>query len=208
MARPTVIMKAALTLDGQMAAADGSSQWITGVEARRDAHRLRAAVDGVMVGAGTLIADDPLLTVRLEDHDGPQPAAVIVAGTRPLPPSARLFDRDPIVLTPRPLDVRGRVIVVPDEEGRRVDLAAGLDRIGELGLETLLVEGGAALLARLWAERLVDRGVIYYGQKVAGGIGKPLFSADWHSLDDARSVSIESAALVGGDVKVEFTVLP
>ena len=92
--RPTVILKAALTLDGQLAAADGSSQWISSPEARRDAHRLRATVDAVMVGAGTLRADDPLLTVRLgpEEMAGfVQPRPVIAAGRKPLPPQARLF---------------------------------------------------------------------------------------------------------------------
>ncbi|MGH8875215.1 MAG: bifunctional diaminohydroxyphosphoribosylaminopyrimidine deaminase/5-amino-6-(5-phosphoribosylamino)uracil reductase RibD, partial [Acidimicrobiia bacterium] len=86
---PLVTLKAAITLDGQAAAQDGTSQWITGPEARADAHRLRAEADALMVGAGTLRVDDPLLTVRLDGYEGPQPVPVVVAGRRPLPASAR-----------------------------------------------------------------------------------------------------------------------
>lgn len=204
--RPTVIMKAAVTLDGQLAAADGSSQWITSDEARRDAHTCRAGVDAVMVGVGTLLSDDPLLTVRLEGHDGPQPRPVIVAGRRALPSRARLLERDPIVLAPRPLDVAGTVLVVPDEDGTQVDLRAGLSALGEHGVERLLVEGGASLLAALLREGLVDRGVIYLAAKLAGGVGLPVFTGSWATLADAREVEIESARLVGGDLRIEFRV--
>ncbi len=204
--RPTVIMKAAMTLDGQLAASDGTSQWITSSRARADAHECRATVDAVMVGAGTLILDDPHLTVRLDSFDGLQPIPVIVAGTRALPTDAHVFERDPIVLTPRDIDISARVLVVPDGSGERVDLGQGLELLHGLGIRRVLVEGGGGLLASLLDERLIDRGVIYYGHKLAGGSGTPMFPGAWRTLADATSVEVVSVSLVGGDVRVEFEV--
>ena len=182
-----------MTLDGQLAAADGTSQWISSPEARRDAHQLRAEVDAVMVGAGTVRADDPRLTVRLDTSSEKrieQPIPVIVAGRGGLPHDARLFERDPILLAPQPLEVTGRVVVEPDPSGNRVDLAAGLDRLGALGIERLMLEGGAGLFRSFMEYGLVDRGVLYYGPLLAGGVGAPLFRGAWNTLADARPVRV------------------
>ena len=205
--RPTVIMKAAMTLDGQLAAVDGTSQWITSPEARLDAHECRASVDAIMVGAGTVIADDPLLTVRLDAYDGAQPTPVIVAGWRDLPPGSKVFSRDPIVLTARSLDVPGRAMLVPDASGSRVDLGRALELLYEVGIRSLLVEGGAGLLSALLDAGLIDRGIVYYGQKLAGGAGLPLFRGTWTTLGDALPVRFSSVREVGGDVRVEFDVV-
>ncbi|MDE0709147.1 MAG: RibD family protein [Acidimicrobiia bacterium] len=193
--RPTVIMKAAMTLDGQLAAADGTSQWISSPEARRDAHRLRATVDAVMVGAGTVRADDPRLTVRLDAGSGSdteQPIPVIVAGKGGLPSGARLFRRDPVVLSPTELELPGQ-IVAPDETGDRVDLAAGIASLGTLGIQRLLVEGGSRLFRSLLEADLIDRAVFYYGPMLGGGVGAPLFSGRWSTLADARVVRAAGA---------------
>ena len=202
--RPTVIMKVAMTLDGQLAAIDGTSQWITSPEALLDAHRCRAEVDAVMVGAGTMIADDPRLTVRLDGFAGPQPVPVIVAGRRTLPGAGNVFLRDPIVLAPREIDVPGRVIVAPDASGQKVDLERALESLHGLGIRSVLVEGGARLLSALVAGDLIDRGIVYYGQKLAGGVGIPLFRDLWKTLADARPIEILSVNRVGGDIRVEF----
>ena len=207
--RPTVIMKAAMTLDGQLAAADGTSQWISSPEARQDAHRLRAAVDAVMVGAGTVRADDPRLTVRLDTqgaHDRRQPVPVVVAGSGPLPHRAQVFGRDPIVLAPAALDLPGRVIVVPDQSGERVDPAAGLVRLGALGIERLMLEGGARLLRCFLEAGLVDRGVLYYGPLLAGGVGAPLFRGTWNTLEDAHPVRITSVQRLGESIRLDIEI--
>lgn len=202
--RPRVTLKAALTLDGQAAAADGTSQWITSEAARADAHHLRAVADAVMVGAGTLAADDPRLTVRLPGYAGPQPRPVVVAGRRALPSEARLWERRPLVLAPGPLEAPGEVVVVPGAEG--VDLPAGLAALGVRGIVDLLVEGGPTLTGSLWRAGLVDRGVFYLGALVGGGAGLPALAGAFATLGAARAVEIVSAGPVGPDLRVEFLV--
>ena len=205
--RPTVIMKAAMTLDGQLAAADGTSQWISSPEARQDAHRLRSQVDAVMVGAGTVRADDPRLTVRLPSDSGQgveQPVPVIVAGSGPLPAGAQLFRRDPVVLAPRELDLPGRLIVVPDSRGDRVDLANGLDRLGPLGIATIMLEGGAGLFRSFLDAGLIDRAVFYYGPMLAGGVGAPLFQGRWNTLADARVVRTGVGRRLGESIRLDI----
>jgi len=202
--RPRVTLKMALTLDGWAAAADGSSQWITSEEAREDGHLLRAAADAVMVGAGTVLADAPALTVRFPNHSGGQPRTVVVAGRRPLPVQARLWERRPLVLAPGPVDCPGEVVVLPGPDG--VDLAAGLSALGERGLLDLLVEGGPTLAGSLLRAGLVDRCVFYFGARLGGGVGTPALRGAFATLADARRARIGSVAAVGPDVRIEFTL--
>ena len=202
---PRVTLKAALTLDGQAAAADGTARWITDGPAREDGHRLRAAADAVMVGAGTLIADDPVLTVRTPGYQGRQPRPVLVAGERPLPPGAAIWRRDPIVLAPAPLEVPGgEVVVVPAEHG--VDLRRGVAALGEREIVDLLVEGGPALAGAMLRAGLVQRGVFYLAGRLAGGTGRPAFGGSFATLADARDVAITGVEPVGGGVRIEFVL--
>ncbi len=204
--RPRVTLKMALTLDGQAAAADGSSQWITARQARLDAHRLRSQYDAVMVGAGTLLADDPRLTVRLDGHQGPQPLPVVVAGRRPLPGDARVFSRPCLVLAPRSLDLSAEVIVAGEDD--RVDLEAALAALGCRGILDLLVEGGPTLAGSLADLNLLDRGVLYLGARLAGGSGLAAFHRAFPTLDNARLVRITDVRRVGPDVRIEFSISP
>jgi diaminohydroxyphosphoribosylaminopyrimidine deaminase/5-amino-6-(5-phosphoribosylamino)uracil reductase len=202
--RPLVTLKIALTLDGQTAPRDGASRWITGAPAREDAHQLRAAADAVMVGAGTVIADDPSLDVRLDGYDGPQPRPVVVAGRRPLDPSARIFSRHPVVITSSPLNLPGQVLEVSPGEDGLPDLAAALAGLAALGLLAVLVEGGSGLAAALWARRLVDRGVFYLAGTVAGGSGRPAFAGTWPTLSAARPVILTGVRQIGDDLRIDF----
>ncbi len=202
--RPRMTIKAAATLDGQTAAADGSSQWITGPEARQDGHRLRAMSDAVMIGAGTLIADDPILDVRLEGYDQGQPRPVIVAGSRPLPVAARIWERNPLVVTTVDRGGPGEALVVAPGIDGLPDLAQTAVLLGNLGLLDVLVEGGPSLTGALWAAGLVDRGVFYLAGMVAGGQGRPLFSGSWPTLTAGKPVEITALEQLGADIKVTF----
>lgn len=140
--RPWVVLKLAASLDGRTAAPDGSSRWITGEEARADAHRLRAESDAILVGAGTVRTDDPALTVR--HVDGADPRRIVLGS---IPDGAA---------------------VLPAEE-HHGDLTDLLDRLGSEGVVQLLVEGGASVAHDLHAARLVDRYVVYVAPVLFGG---------------------------------------
>lgn len=201
---PRVTLKLAATLDGQIAASDGTSQWITGPEARRDVHVLRGEADAVVVGAGTLIADDPRLDVRLTGYTGSQPRPVVIAGNRQLPPRARLWDRDPLVYSTRRRQTPGELIVVPGDG--EVDLGAVVKDLGDRGYLDVLVEGGATLAAAAMGAGLIDRLVVYLGGKIAGGQGRPMFSGSFGTLTDAIELDIKSVAALGPDVRIEAEV--
>lgn len=199
---PLVTVKWAATLDGQSAASDGTARWISSQESRDDAHRLRARADAVMVGAGTLISDDPELTVRLTGYAGPQPRPVVVAGHRALPAAARVFSRDPIVYAAGEPDLPGTVVSLPGGDG--VDLGAALEDLGRREVVDLLVEGGPTLLGALLRGGLVQRGVAYVAAKVAGGTGRPAVAGGFTTLTEARRARIVGVDRVGPDLRVEF----
>jgi GTP cyclohydrolase II len=166
--RPYVVLKYAQTLDGRIATSGGDSKWISGTQERRVSHALRAACDAVLIGAGTALADDPLLTVRMVA--GASPIRVVVDSTLRVPADAQVFGPDAatIVLTSArsgrdrrvALRRRGvRVEVVP-EAPVGIDLAAGLARLRSLGIRCLLVEGGSRVITSALRERLADRMVV------------------------------------------------
>ena len=178
--RPLVTLKLALSLDGQMAASDGSSRWITGDESRRHVHERRAASDGVMVGAGTVVADDPQLTVR-DVMATRQPARVIVDATGKVPAASRIFeDGEAIVMTmiscPHATKTQWKeagaeVVEVPHSPGGGVDLHAVVENLAARGWLEVYCEGGAALATSLLRDELVDRLDLYYAPIVVGGNG-------------------------------------
>lgn len=204
--RARLTLKMAATLDGQTAAADGTSRWITGVEARRDVHRLRYHHDAVMVGAGTLRADDPRLTVRLDEGADHQPAGVVVAGSQSLPSERELWNRPgTIVVATRHLEVPAEVVVVPEGGDGLPDLAHAAEALAEAGHLAVLVEGGARLGAALWRSRLVDAGITYLGARVGGGIGQPMLAGEWRTFDDSVPVEIRDVRRLGTDLRVDWS---
>ncbi|MCC7076754.1 MAG: bifunctional diaminohydroxyphosphoribosylaminopyrimidine deaminase/5-amino-6-(5-phosphoribosylamino)uracil reductase RibD [Acidimicrobiia bacterium] len=173
--RPFVILKLALTVDGRTAAPDGTSRWITGEAARADAHRLRRASDAVLVGSGTVLADDPRLTVRLDPLPPRQPARVVLDRTGRVPPTAALFGEEgqAIVYTEAVEAARseawraaGATVVVLPPGG---SLRAVLEDLGQRGVLQLLVEGGPTVAGEIVRAGLYERLVVYLGAALAGG---------------------------------------
>jgi diaminohydroxyphosphoribosylaminopyrimidine deaminase/5-amino-6-(5-phosphoribosylamino)uracil reductase len=174
--RPHVTLKAAVTLDGKIAARGGDSRWVTGPVARAEAHRLRHRADAVLVGAGTARADDPRLTARLPGGRGRDPLRVVLDSRLRLPSSLRLFrQRSAATLVAhvsgRPRPRRGVEYLRCRSRGGRVDLRDLLAHLAARGVVNLLVEGGAEVHASFLRERLADRVVLFVAPRVVGGDG-------------------------------------
>ena len=180
--RPWVVLKMAASLDGRTAAPDGTSRWITGEASRLDVHRLRARSDAVLVGAGTVRADDPELTVRIDDGVARSEPLRVVLGSAPA--AARV----------RPaLELSGELGEVLSELGRR-------------GVLELLVEGGATVAHDFHAAGLVDRYVLYLAPAFFGGDdGRPLFAGPGAgTIGDVWRGRLVSVERLGEDIRVEL----
>ena len=182
---PFVILKLAASLDGKTATATGDSQWITDKPARRYVHRLRNQVDAVLVGAGTVIADDPQLTCRIPG--GRNPLRVVVDGRLRIPTTARLL-REPgksvVVTGSRALSRKVRAIKRCGAEVWRFPLRDGgvpftflLRELGKRGIVSVMIEGGAATAARAMKEKVVDQLCLFYAPQIVGGDGKSMMEA-------------------------------
>jgi diaminohydroxyphosphoribosylaminopyrimidine deaminase/5-amino-6-(5-phosphoribosylamino)uracil reductase len=214
---PMVTLKLASTLDGRIATRTGESRWITGPSARRAVHALRGRHDAVLVGSGTLLADDPDLTCRLPGA-ALLPIVRVVADARlRTPPRAKLFDNAaPVWIATRTghpeatmeaLRARGaEIIQVPAAEGAAgLDPAALLRALAVRGVTRVLAEGGAALAAALLRAGLVDRLAWFHAPAVMGADGRP--AADALPLDVLAAMPRfrrVSAALLGPDLLTEF----
>ena len=177
--RPTVTVSYAQTLDGRLAAANGSSRWISAPESLRFAHTLRAEHDAVAVGAGTACKDDPRLTVRLVPGD--DPLRVVVDSTLRTPLSAAVLahgaakgtvlavtERAPERRCEEALSLGATVLKLPSDAAGRVDLRALLAELYSLGVRSVMVEGGAAMITSFFSERLVDRLAVCIAPKILG----------------------------------------
>ncbi len=184
--RPLVALKLATTLDGRIATAAGESKWITGEAARARAHLLRARHDAVLVGAGTALADDPRLDVRLPGLEAVRPLRVVLDGSLGLPPShdlvAQAKARPSCLVTGSDLpkarlapyrDAGLEVLQVGRDPEGRLDLPEALRALGGLGLTRVLVEGGGRLAAGLLKAGLVDELYWFRAPKIIGGDGRP-----------------------------------
>jgi diaminohydroxyphosphoribosylaminopyrimidine deaminase/5-amino-6-(5-phosphoribosylamino)uracil reductase len=215
---PWVTVKFAVSLDGKIATRTGESAWISGAAARRRAHRLRWEHAAVAVGAGTVRADDPRLTVRLRGRalsDGP--IRVIVSSRARIPTGARLFEdlpRPPVWLActesadPRAiarLTRRGVEIIMCEEEEGRVSLDSLLRALAARGITSLLVEGGGELLGDFFDRGFVDRVVVCIAPKIIGGAGAraPVGGKGVARIADVETLREVERRWVDGDAWIE-----
>jgi len=205
--RPWVRMKAAASLDGRTALANGASQWITGEAARADGHRWRARACAVLTGIGTVRQDDPQLTVRAVDTPR-QPLRIVVDRHGQTPPTARaLAGGGALIVTSGarnpdwPADVEA--LPLPDAEGR-VDLAAMMRELGARGMNELHVEAGGRLNGALLAAGLVDELLVYLAPCVIGDPARGV--ADFRDglvrLADRVPLAIRAVDRVGADLRI------
>lgn len=184
--RPHVTVKWASSLDGRAAAHDGSSQWITGPQARERVHAQRAAADAIVVGTGTLLADNPSLTARTEagELQAEQPVPVVI-GRRQVPASARVYEHplEPLVI------------------GHN-DLHAALTEMFEQGIRTVYVEGGPTLASAFIASGLADRLYIYLAPTLLGGDKLAVGDLGISTLADRIDLSISNVEHLGDDLLI------
>jgi diaminohydroxyphosphoribosylaminopyrimidine deaminase/5-amino-6-(5-phosphoribosylamino)uracil reductase len=197
--RPFVTWKYAATLDGRTAAADGSSRWITGEAARADVHRLRAESDAVVVGVGTVLADDPQLTVRGTDGmpTGRQPLRVVMDTEGRTPAGARVRDNAAPTWVATAAEV-------PRAPGGGLEPAAVLDALRIRGVLSVLLEAGPRLAGAFADAGLVDRVVAYLAPALLGGPPRfpVLAGSGAATIGDARRLRLDDVTVLGGDVRV------
>ncbi|PHQ70332.1 MAG: bifunctional diaminohydroxyphosphoribosylaminopyrimidine deaminase/5-amino-6-(5-phosphoribosylamino)uracil reductase, partial [Sneathiella sp.] len=212
--RPLITLKMATSLDGRIATTTGDSKWITGRLSRRYGHMLRAENDAIMVGIGTVLADDPALTCRIPGLEGMSPIRIVADSRLRLPLTSKLvktaMDVPLWVLTIPGNDKDRRhamqdlgvkfIDVAADETGLP-DMRAGLARFAKLGITRILAEGGSHLLATLIKDELADRLMWFRANKIIGGDGIPaLQSIGLKQLDDAPEIRLIEERRLGEDL--------
>lgn len=212
--RPFVTLKLATSLDARIATASGESQWITSPEARRFVHRLRDRSDAILVGSGTALADDPALTARKGGRVVHRPARILVDSRLRVPLSAKLFqgqsESSTFVLTRRAArgsrsrEQRGvSLIPVPVRRGK-LDLARGLVAVADVGITSVLVEGGGMLASALLRARLVDELHWIQALTLLGGDGRPaLGELGVRRLADAIDLGDVRRGVLGPDLHIQ-----
>jgi len=211
---PFVILKVAATLDGKIASRDGDSKWISGEASRRFVHKLRDQVDGILVGIGTILKDDPLLTARIKG--GRDPYRIVLDSRLKIPEKANVLGGFPprvVIATTesapkdkvQSLEKRGvRVLTLGSKEGR-VDLKSCLSRLGEIGIMSLLVEGGSEVNGSFLDEGSIDKLLLFFSPRLMGDPGAPgIFGGRGiSSLQEAIPLNETKVKRIGEDVLIE-----
>ncbi len=220
---PLVILKSAITLDGKTSTSTGSSQWITGEQSRAHVHQVRDRVDAILVGIGTVQADNPRLNTRLEKpQSGRDPIRVVLDSHLRIDPTAALVQHKSsaltLIMTTANANTHKRstleahplveVVSVAQDEAGHVDLRAALDELGRRNIQSVLIEGGAKVNQALLQHGLVDRIMFYIAPKLLGGAdGNGIFAGKGpEQLDSAHKVNIINVRCFGEDILIEGEV--
>lgn len=209
--RPHVIINAAMSVDGKIALEDGKAVRLSNEEDLRRVHRLRAEVDAILVGIGTVLMDDPKLTVKSEYSKGQNPLRVVLDSDGKIPERAHVLDGTAPTL-----------IVTSDESSREfphaevlrcgkdeVDLALLLDRLASRGIKTILVEGGSTVIWSFLRHRLADELKVFMSSRVLGGHSAPTLAGGLGatSLEDSIRLRLDRTERLGDGVLLEYSVV-
>lgn len=213
--RPFVISKFAMTLDGKLATHTGHSKWITGEKAREDVHHLRNEVDGILVGVGTVLADNPSLTTRLPEGEGKNPVRIILDSQLRTPLEANVVNTQEaktIIVTSTltdgnkklALEEKGVSIISVAHDSNGLNLKEMLTALYKQGITDILVEGGGAVNASFLQAGLIDKYVLYMAPKVLGGRNSltPFSGEDIDTMDEAKNVTFEQIDRLGEDIRI------
>ncbi|MDH3974773.1 MAG: bifunctional diaminohydroxyphosphoribosylaminopyrimidine deaminase/5-amino-6-(5-phosphoribosylamino)uracil reductase RibD [Deltaproteobacteria bacterium] len=214
---PFVTLKAASTLDGRIATKTGESKWITGEGARRQVHKMRDCSDAIMVGIGTIRKDDPSLTTRLGERKGKDPVRVVVDENLIISPGAKVINRNseaPLIIATtdrapekkvKELEHMGvRVFVFPDAAGI-VPLKPLMKKLGQMDINSLMIEGGSEIHASALREGIVDKIALFYAPKIMGGVQSVSVVGGEGANLLAEAIEIEAMKTkkIGPDILIE-----
>jgi len=209
--RPHVIINAAMSVDGKIALSDGESVRLSNEEDLGRVHRLRAAVDAILVGVGTVLKDDPKLTVKSEYAKGRNPLRVVLDSDGKVPESARVLDGSAptLIVTSEECDrsfPHSEVLRLGKDE---VDLPALLGRLAARDVKTILVEGGSTVIWSFLREGLADELKVFVSSRVLGGHATPTLAGGQGitSLDEAPRLRLERIERLGDGALLEYTVV-
>lgn len=210
--QPFVILKIAASLDGKTATRNKASKWITSEASRIRVHKIRGQVDAVMTGIGTVLADDPLLTVRVGKTKR-NPLRVVVDSLLRVPASANVVGKNTLLVTTERaeektvelLESSGADVEIFKSREGRVDMHLVMDYLGSRGINSLMVEAGPELSASLLTEGLVDKVLFFYAPKIIGGVKAPgiIGGMGIERLPDAINLEDITVKRVGEDIMVE-----
>lgn len=203
---PYIYLKYAMTLDGKIASCTGDAKWISNEKSRQEVHKLRNKVSGIMVGIGTILADDPSLNTRLEEGKGKDPIRIIIDSNCRIPSTAKVLHLDSnnktiVVVTKNAdymriaeIESSGAEVIVIDEKENRVDLKCLMKVLGIRGIDSILIEGGSELIYSALEAELVDKIQVYIAPKIIGGSKSP-------TPVGGRGISLMNNAIELMDVK-------
>ena len=208
--RPFVRLKVAASMDGATAMKSGESEWITGIEARRDVQKLRASSDAILTGVGTILNDNPLMNLRDTSYTDKQPLRIILDSYLRTPEDAKIF-RSEGSTTIFCLEDKNRSkyndkkvsIIKVAEKNKKVDLFAVLNSLANKGINNLLVEAGSNISGSFLDENLIDELVIYQSPHIMGSEIRTMFNTPkWKKLGDRQFLDIHDTRVVGKDIRI------
>ena len=219
--KPFVVMKYAMTADGKIATSSGESQWITGDLAREHTHKTRNALSAIMVGIGTVLADDPLLTCRIPG--GKNPVRIICDSALKIPLDSKIVQTAKTVPTivaasscnesfdnykKEQLEAMGVTVVETELKNSKLDLEDLMQKLGEKGIDSILLEGGGTLNYSALEQGIVQKLQIYVGPKLFGGKESlsPVEGEGIKNISQAVGLKLLSATAIGEDVLLEYKV--